>query len=105
MIIEVRELVLVYQQVQLDAWKAGDRSVIPAFVDPRALVRNSPTRHFGEMFALRHYHETGGWKGFSSYALGPELPGSCGAGPGGPRSIYSEQQQFEAYRELEHGSE
>jgi VRR-NUC domain len=74
--LEVRELVLVYQQAELDDWLAGDRSLIPFFVDPKALVRNSPARHFGEMFALRHYHQTEGWKGFSAYALGPELPGS-----------------------------
>jgi hypothetical protein len=76
MMLELRELVLVYQQAQLDAWLHGDRSLMPAFVDPRDLVRNAPRRHFGEMFVLRHYNETAGWKGFSSYALGPELPGS-----------------------------
>jgi hypothetical protein len=82
MIFELRELVLVYKQEQLDAWKQGDRSLMPAFVDPSTLVRNSPTRHFGEMFVLRHYNETDGWKGFSSYALGPELPGSLRRGAG-----------------------
>ncbi|MGH7389139.1 MAG: VRR-NUC domain-containing protein [Candidatus Rokuibacteriota bacterium] len=80
--LEVEELVLVYRQAELDAWMAGDRSLIPRFVDRKALVRNSPPRHFGEMFALRHYHETEGWKGFSSYALGPELPGSARRAPG-----------------------
>src|SRR5262249_37194294 len=70
------EVVLVYQKADLDAWLAGDRSLIPFFVDPKALVRNLPARHFGEMFALRHYHQNEGSKGFSAYALGPELPRS-----------------------------
>jgi hypothetical protein len=72
--LELRELVLVYHQAQLDAWTHGDRSLMPAFVDPRALLRTSPMRHFGEMFVLRHFNETGGWKGFSSYALGVTVP-------------------------------
>ena len=54
----------------------GDRSLMPIFVDPIVLLKNSPKRHFGEMFALRHYHEKEGWLGFASYALGDELPGS-----------------------------
>jgi len=74
--VELLERVLAYHQEQLDAWIHGDRSLMPAFVDPTVLVKNSPRRHFGEMFALRHYHETEGWKGFSSYALGQELRGS-----------------------------
>jgi hypothetical protein len=73
---EIHEIVLIYRQEQFDAWVAGDRSLIPAFVDPAALVRNLPRRHFGEMFVLRHYNESAGWRGFSSYALGLHLPGS-----------------------------
>jgi hypothetical protein len=76
MLVEVRETVLVYQQAQLDAWKRGDKSLIPAFVDVPPIVTNQPRYLFGEMFALRHYYESGAWTGFKWYALGPQYPGS-----------------------------
>jgi hypothetical protein len=74
--VELRERVLTYRQEQFDAWARGDRSLTPTFVDPIVFLKNSPRRHFGEMFVLRHYSDTEGWKGFSSYALGDELSGS-----------------------------
>ena len=82
MLAEIREIVLVYRREQLDLWVAGDRSLMPDFIDPAALVRNLPRRHFGEMFVLRHYNESAGWRGFSSYALGTHLSGSERRGPG-----------------------
>ena len=72
----VSETVLTYQRAELEAWKKGDWSVIPAFVDVPDIIRHQPTYHFGEMLVLRHYHDTGGWQGFASYALGPQYPGS-----------------------------
>lgn len=74
---ELVERVLTYDQGLFDAWLGGDRSLMPDFVDPMVLVKNAPRRHFGEMFVLRYYHETEGWKGFSSYALGDEFPASA----------------------------
>ena len=72
----IEETVLTYRQEQLRAWKAGDRSIAPAFLKITTNYRNQPHYHFGETFTLRHFHKTEGWKGFASYALGPQYPGS-----------------------------
>ena len=76
MLATIDETVLVYDKRQLDAWKSGDKALIPQFVKIPAIVGNQPGYHFGEMYALRWYHEREGWLGFSSYALGSQYAGS-----------------------------
>ncbi len=73
---QIEETVLTYRPEQLQAWKAGDRSIAPTFAEITPNYQNQPTFHFGEMFALRHFLESEGWKGFAQYALGPQYPGS-----------------------------
>ena len=72
----IEETVLTYRREQLKAWKTGDRSIAPAFLKITTNYQNQPHYHFGETFTLRHFHKTEGWKGFASYALGPQYPGS-----------------------------
>ena len=55
---------------------APDKSLVPDFVTKTADLDNQPSYHFGEMFALRWYHENQGWLGFRGYALGFQYPGS-----------------------------
>lgn len=75
-ITKVSELVLTYAQCELDAWRKGDRSLIPSFVEVDESFANQRAYRFGEMLALGHYHETAGWLGFSAYALGTQYPQS-----------------------------
>jgi len=76
MLVEIEERILTYNRSQLEAWKAGDKRLVPAFLSERDIIINQPEYHFGEIFVLRHYHETEGWKGFISYAIGTQYPGS-----------------------------
>lgn len=76
MIVEIEERILDYRQEQLEAWSQGDKRIAPGFVDLPPMVHNQPRYHFAEMLVLRHYHEAQGWKGFASYALGPQYPRS-----------------------------
>lgn len=73
---EITEVVLSYEQAQLDAWKAGDRSVMPPFAEVTPNLANQPDYHFGKMFVLRHHYESGDWKGFAGYALAHQYPNS-----------------------------
>jgi hypothetical protein len=75
-VVDIRETVLVYKREDYAAWVQGDKSLIPDFVPIPAIVWSQPRKHFGEAFALRHYHETYGWTGSWFYALGPQYPGS-----------------------------
>ncbi|GEJ56661.1 VRR-NUC domain-containing protein [Anaeromyxobacter diazotrophicus] len=67
------EKLLSYEADQLMAWKTGDKSLMPAFIEKRAIVTNQPAYHFGEAFVLDHYHRTEGWLGFPDYMLMPEV--------------------------------
>jgi hypothetical protein len=64
---------LVYSEQQFVAWKNGDKSLMPRFVEYRAIVANQPSYHFGEAFVLDYFHRTQGWLGFMDYMLMPEV--------------------------------
>jgi hypothetical protein len=70
----VTERVLVYRQDELDAWKAGDRSMVPDFYPAGLLSRNQLAYGFAEMLTLRHYHDEAGWLGFLQYDLAASYP-------------------------------
>lgn len=72
--LSIEEEVLEYEQHQLDQWKAGDKSLIPDFLDIYSDYQNQPSNHFGEIFVLDHYNKNYGWKGFRFYALGTWEP-------------------------------
>jgi hypothetical protein len=69
-----QELVLSYPKEQFDAWKRGDRSVIPAFHEVPDKVRNQQAKGMGhnfiEFFVLNYFHRTEGWKGHRYFVLG-----------------------------------
>jgi hypothetical protein len=67
------EMVLTYDANQLTAWKNGDKSLMPHFVEKRAIVANQPAYHFGEAFVLDYFHRAEGWLGFADYMLMPEV--------------------------------
>jgi hypothetical protein len=67
-IVQIRETVLVYKKTQLKSWRAGDKSLVSEFMTVPLAYVNQPTYHFGEAFALRHYHEAE-WKGHSFFSL------------------------------------
>lgn len=67
------EIVVTYMPEQLAAWKQGDKSLMPGFVEKRAIVENQPSYHFGEAFVLDHFHRMEGWLGFPDYMLMPEV--------------------------------
>lgn len=67
------EIVLTYGPDQLAAWKNGDKSLMPAFVEKRDIVTNQPSYWFGEAFVLHHFHRTEEWLGFPDYMLMPEV--------------------------------
>ncbi|MBI4731165.1 MAG: VRR-NUC domain-containing protein [Chloroflexi bacterium] len=73
MVTEIVEKVIYYPKEQLEAWKQGDKRLVPEFVneEERKQIRNQPKYHFGEIFALRHYQREG-WLGCFSYALGDQ---------------------------------
>jgi hypothetical protein len=70
----VTERVLLYRQDELDAWKAGDRSMVPDFYPAGLLSRNQLAYGFAEMLTLRHYHDEAGWLGFLHYDLAASYP-------------------------------
>lgn len=67
------EFVLTYGPDQLAAWKGGDKSLMPSFVEERVIVANQPSYWFGEAFVLDHFHRVEGWLGFPDYMLMPEV--------------------------------
>ena len=67
-----KEMVLVYRAEQLEAWKAGDKSLMPGEIEHRAIVDNQPAYHFGEAFVLDHFMRLG-WLGFADYVLMPQV--------------------------------
>jgi len=73
---EIEERVLSFRTKQLEAWKKGNKSIAPPCFAVPPIVRNQPAYHFAETLALRHYYDTEGWQGFSSYALGAQYPNS-----------------------------
>ena len=73
---EIEERVLPFRAKQLEAWKKGNKSIAPPYFAVPPIVRNQPAYHFAETLALRHYYDTEGWQGFSSYALGAQYPKS-----------------------------
>jgi len=75
-ILEIQEKIFFYKKAQLVAWKNGDKSLTPDFLQDRSSFLTQPDYSFGEVFALNHYHETEGWHGFLSYALGFQYPHS-----------------------------
>lgn len=76
MIVRLSELALPFDRDAYDDWKNGDKSVIPSFLRIPKAVENQQQYHFGEMFALRYFHENEGWLGYDGYALGTHLPNS-----------------------------
>jgi hypothetical protein len=76
MLVQLSERVLTYTNDQFNAWRNGDKSLIPDFVEDRSMIFNQPKYHFGEIFVLRYYYEAEGWLGFISYALGMQFPHS-----------------------------
>jgi len=70
----VEEVVLEYTQHDLAEWKAGNREQWLKGSVP-SHVRNQPSHHFGEYFALTHYQGRG-WNGYRFYALGTWEPTS-----------------------------
>jgi len=70
----IEEQVLVYEQVQLDRWKAGDKSLIPNFIEMHGDYFNQHSYHFGEIFVITTFNRLYGWKGFRFYALGTWEP-------------------------------
>lgn len=67
------ELVIDYTIEQLNAWKEGDKSLIPKWIEVPDEVYNQPNYHFGEYFVLRHF-SAHGWRGFVNYAIGEWEP-------------------------------
>ena len=67
------EIVLTYKSTQLDDWKKGDKSLIPAVIEIPDDVLNQQSYHFGEYFVLNYYMGKG-WKGFVDYAIGDWEP-------------------------------
>ena len=63
------EIVLPYQAEQYEAWKRGDKSLIPAFHECHDIVVRQPSHHFGEFFVLDHFHRHGDWLGYRFFAL------------------------------------
>jgi hypothetical protein len=76
MIVKIRETVLKYSDHELKVWSDGDKSIAPDFAPIHPIIKNQPRYHFAEMFTLRHYYELEQWKGFTSFALGPQYQGS-----------------------------
>lgn len=72
---EFQEIVLPYSKRQLDAWSAGDKSLLPHFVERDSMIINQDRYHFGEAFVLDHFHRKDGWLGFRFFALGEWEPG------------------------------
>lgn len=68
-IVSTREKVLVYKKEQLESWRAGDKGLVSDFMTVPPAVEHQPVYHFGEALALRHYHDTEGWKGYCFYTL------------------------------------
>lgn len=73
---ELSEKVLNYRRAQLDAWRRGDKSLIPRLIQVHDTFFSQASYHFGEVFVLRHYHETERWLGLRWYALGAQCPRS-----------------------------
>lgn len=69
---DFEETVLHYRAEQLEAWKAGDKSLLPEAAWVRHMVANQPAYHFGEAFVLRHFVERG-WLGFDDYMIMPQV--------------------------------
>jgi len=67
------ELVLDYTKEELDAWKQGDKSIIPIWSSIPNEVFNQPNYHFGEYFVLKYFSDRG-WFGFVNYAIGEWEP-------------------------------
>jgi hypothetical protein len=63
------ETVLIYDAALLTQWEGGDKSLLPNFVERRRSHGTQQEYHFPEAFALRHFHDTDGWKGFDDYVL------------------------------------
>lgn len=70
----IEEQILVFKQEQLDKWKAGDKSLIPDFIELHSDYKNQQAYHFGEIFVISTFHQLYGWKGFRFYALGTWEP-------------------------------
>lgn len=66
---EFTEIVLSYKAADLQRWRDGDKFLVPAFHEIHDIVKNQPSYHFGEFFAMNHFHQTQGWKGYRFYAL------------------------------------
>ena len=69
----IKELVLDYTKEELDAWKQGDKSIIPTWSSIPDEVFNQPNYHFGEYFVLKYFSDQG-WFGFVNYAIGEWEP-------------------------------
>lgn len=71
-IIEIIEEVIEYPKSLLDAWKNGDKSLVPdGLIDTERAwrhIRNQPSNHFGEIYTLRIKMQEG-WKGFNFYLI------------------------------------
>jgi hypothetical protein len=59
---------------QYDAWKKGDRSLLPPFIEHSPAYDNQRKYHFGEIFVIATYSRLYGWKGFHQYRLGLDEP-------------------------------
>ena len=68
----ITEEVIEYPKSLLDAWKNGDKSLVPyGFIDTERAwrhIRNQPSNHFGEIYTLRKKMEQD-WKGFNFYLI------------------------------------
>lgn len=64
------EQVFVYRDEQFTAWKRGERSLVPHFIERHPDYDNQPKYHFGEVFVIDTFNRLCGWKGFRFYALG-----------------------------------
>jgi hypothetical protein len=74
--VEIAERIISYKEPQLAAWALGDKSIAPPFFAIPPIIRNQPRYHFAETLVVRHFYDTEGWEGFTSYALGPQYPRS-----------------------------
>jgi len=70
----VTEQVFVYREEQYDAWKRGDRSLLPYFIERLPVYDNQPRYHFGEIFVIDTFNRLAGWKAFHQFTLSPVEP-------------------------------
>jgi hypothetical protein len=104
-VMDITEIVLTYDKLALDAWRLGDKRLIPDWLGERSMIMNQPTYHFGEVFVLDHLFTTDGWMGYRFFAIGEQWPHSELRRPG--RNKISEiipESRLKRFRSLRTGN-